>query len=341
MKIVHKLEMDLAQRDEIQRIDVVQGDSNTRVLELTLCSNAMPWEPPETVSIWMRYCKSDGTKGVYDTLPDGSVAWNLEGNVIRIDLAPQMLTVSGMVMAQVVLINGSEELATFSVQIHVERNPAAGTMESEDYMNMLQWMDEELENLLAKAKDSGQFDGPQGLQGPEGPQGPQGPEGPQGPQGESAGSVFEYMVDAGFSGTEEEFQELLMTPCLPLDGGSMQGEVNMAGNTLTGLAEPQADSDAATKAYTDNRLQIKTGVLRKTNWSAVAPYKQTISLNGVGIKDYIKLAPDYTKQYESDLLIKEAWPCISYAYGGSNMVVVMCLEEKPTVNVPVIIEIIR
>lgn len=332
MKIVHKLEMDLAQRDEIQRIDVVQGDSNTRVLELTLCSNAVPWEPPETVSIWMRYCKSDGTKGVYDTLPDGTGAWNREGNVIRIDLVPQMFTVSGMVMAQVVLIDAAAELATFSVQIHVERNPAVGSMESEDYMNMLQWMDEELENLLAKAKDSGQFDGPQG---------PRGPEGPQGPQGEDAGTIFDYMVDAGYSGTEEELQERLMTPCLPLGGGSMQGEVNMDGYALTGLAIPQADSDAATKAYIDNRLQIQNALLKKTSWSAVAPYKQTISLIGVSPRDYIKLTPSYTNEYETDLLIKEAWPCISYAYGGSNMVVVICLEEKPTINVPVVMEIIR
>lgn len=326
MKIIHKLDMDLAQRDEIQRIDVVQGDNNTRVLELALHSGGTEWEPPGTVAVWMRYCKSDGTKGVYDTLPDGTKAWNLTGNAVQITLAPQMLTVSGMVVTQVVLIDGSDELATFSVQIHVERNPAAGALESEDYLNMLQWMEGELAELLTQAKESGEFNGAQG---------------PAGPRGEDAGTVFEYAVDSGFTGTEEEFREMLNTPCLPIAGGTMQGEVDMGGNLLTGLTTPSGDTDAVNKAYVDKKVRVTNVTLRKTNWSVGPPYTQTITFNGMTSQHFVRLSPAYTGNRDSDIQIRDAWPCITYSYGVGNAIGAVCLDEKPTINLPVIVEIFR
>lgn len=80
---------------------------------------------------------------------------------------------------------------------------------------------------LAKAKASGEFDGPQGPQGekgdpgatgPQGDTGPVGPAGPQGPAGAdgadgapgAAGkSAYQYAVDGGYTGTEAEFSAKL------------------------------------------------------------------------------------------------------------------------------------
>lgn len=335
MKIIHKLEMELTERGLAQKIDVVQGDCNTRILELSLRSNGEEWPVPEGVTVRLRYCKSDGTKGIYDTLPDGSTAWSVEGNCVTISLAPQMLTAPGMVLAQVVLIGGTAELAAFAVQIHVERNPAAGAMESEDYLNMLQWMETELDRLLQEAKESGEFNGPQG------PQGPEGPEGPQGPQGEAAEPIFTYATNAGYTGTEEEFQEMLITPCLPVTGGTMQGEVNMGGQKLTGLATPTADTDAATKAYADTKFRWSYATLRTANWSSTAPYSITVGISGAKYDDYIRLLPSYTGALETDLKLKKAWDCVTYATASTNSITVVCLEEKPTVNLTVLVELMR
>lgn len=389
MKIIHKLDMDMAERDVPQRIDVVQGDSNTRVLELTLYSNGTVWQPPESAKIWMRYCKSDGTKGVYDTMPDGSIAWTREENVIQIDLVPQMLTASGMVVAQVVLIDGEAEVATFSVQIHVERNPAVGEGESEDYINMLQWLEEEVEKMLRQAKEAGELtgpagpqgeqgpegpvgpqgpqgeqgpagpqgeqgiqgergpegpmgpQGPQGEQGPAGPQGEQGPQGPQGPEGSGGGSLFEYATDAGYTGTEEEFQQMLITPSLPLAGGTMQGAMAMGGNLISGLATPKSDTDAVTKAYVDKKYRRGNVTLRSTYWTANAPYTQTVSLTGANQLDWAYARPSYSGTLSSDLQVKSAWECVSYVYTLNNAVAVVCLENKPTINLPLAIELFR
>lgn len=73
---------------------------------------------------------------------------------------------------------------------------------------------------LAKAKASGEFDGPQGPQGekgdpgdtgPQGDTGPVGPAGPQGPAGADGApgadgkSAYQYARDGGYTGTEAEF----------------------------------------------------------------------------------------------------------------------------------------
>lgn len=46
---------------------------------------------------------------------------------------------------------------------------------------------------------------------------------------------------------------------LPKTGGSMSGNVDMGGHKLSGLDEPENDSDAATKAYVDARISGNTG----------------------------------------------------------------------------------
>ena len=75
-------------------------------------------------------------------------------------------------------------------------------------------------NALAQAKESGQFDGPQGEQGPQGipgEQGPQGIPGETGPKGETGAqgekgdtgatgkTAYQYAKDGGYTGTEAEF----------------------------------------------------------------------------------------------------------------------------------------
>lgn len=317
MIITHRLEMDMTDRGTVQRIDVVQGDCNSRCLALTLLSGGEAWAVPEDAAIWMRYCKSDGTKGIYDTLPDGTCAWSVSGNVVTVALAPQMLTAAGPVLAQLELVQGVATLATFSLQLHVERNPAAGALTSEEYINMLQWMEGELDRLLLQAKESGEFNGPQ------------------------SPSVFDYAVEAGYTGEEADFQEQLITPCLPLAGGTMQGAVNMGGQALSGLSTPAGSSDAVTKAYVDQRRLTKTVTLRTALWSSALPYTQYCALSEVQSTDWIHIEPAYTGLLETDLAIKAAFACISYAYAQTKYITVQCFEEKPEVDLKLYVEVFR
>ena len=108
MIITHKVKMDLMQREVTPRVDVVQGDICTRVLDLALYSGGKEWEIPQNVSVAVRYGKPDKTKGYYDTMPDGTKAWETWENHISVMLAPQMLTVDGPVMAQVEMIQDTK-----------------------------------------------------------------------------------------------------------------------------------------------------------------------------------------------------------------------------------------
>ena len=159
MLVTTKIGIDLQRPSYPAVINAVQGDQNTRQLEISLYSGSVAWQVPETATVAMRYCKPDKTKGHYDTMPDGSSAFMVSDNTVSILLAPQMLTVPGTVTAQVVLLHGTKILSTFCIQVRVEADPSAGVMESEDYINWLQWIEEELDAYLEQLKVNGEFVG--------------------------------------------------------------------------------------------------------------------------------------------------------------------------------------
>lgn len=165
MLVTTKLLIDLQRHTYPQVVNAVQGDQNTRSLEICLFSSGTAWTVPEGVTAAMRYCKPDKTKGYYDTMPDGTSAWSVKENVITMLLAPQMLTVAGTVLAQVEMILGSSVVATFTMQINVAENPAAGVLVSENYVNWLQWMETELESRMNEMLESGELIGPPGPAG--------------------------------------------------------------------------------------------------------------------------------------------------------------------------------
>ena len=145
MNVTTKIKMDLSMPDFCMRVNAVQGDAYSRSLSIVLYNRVLPWIIPEGITVAVRYAKPDGTKGYYDTLPDGTPAWSCRDNVLTVQLAPQMLTVAGQVKAQIELVQGIHILSTFSMTVEVEENPAAGVTTSEDYINWLQWIREQCE----------------------------------------------------------------------------------------------------------------------------------------------------------------------------------------------------
>lgn len=140
MNVTTRMKMDLRQPDVRLRINAVQGDCYSRSIEIALYSGIVPWIIPEGTTVAVRYQKSDGTKGYYDTLPNGDTAWTVQDNLLTIKLAPQVLTSAGSVLVQIEMIQGVKMLSTFGVTIDVEANPAVGWIRSEDYINWLQWI---------------------------------------------------------------------------------------------------------------------------------------------------------------------------------------------------------
>ncbi len=135
MTITHNLKIDLVRPAILPPVTVVQGDTYTREVQISLYAAGVAWELPEGHDVAIRYSKSDGTAGVYDTMPDGSMAWQSEGNTVNIMLCPQMLTAPGMVPTQVSIIMDERTLSTFTFLVAVEPDAGKGALASENYYN--------------------------------------------------------------------------------------------------------------------------------------------------------------------------------------------------------------
>ena len=136
MTITQKIDMDLKKRTVVPGINAVQGDAYTRQVEICLLDDGQPWQIPAGVGMLVRYIRSDGTGGEYDSLPQGEAARIIGGNVISLTLAPQMLTATGMVQVNVTLIRDAQRLSTFCFMVNV--HPGAGAMleSSEGYYHV-------------------------------------------------------------------------------------------------------------------------------------------------------------------------------------------------------------
>lgn len=148
MLITNTITMAIDRRGVMPIIDAVQGDENTRVVEISLMNGNQPWTIPLNTSALVRYRKSDGTGGIYNTMEDGSAATTAIGNKITATLAKQVLTVPGMVSVQVELINDGNILSTFTFGIDVQEDPSVGVVESEEYVNFSEYIAEEVSRVL-------------------------------------------------------------------------------------------------------------------------------------------------------------------------------------------------
>lgn len=138
MVVTHKISIDLCRSGVTPRLDAVQGDSNTREVEIKLIADGIPWDVPPGTTAAVAFSKPDGTRGLYDKLPDGSDAVSISGSTVTIILAPQVLTCTGTVLSSVVFYDTDmDTLSTFAFTIVVERNPAAGEQVSNNYYSLL------------------------------------------------------------------------------------------------------------------------------------------------------------------------------------------------------------
>lgn len=133
MMITKKINVDLLENDVQGAVWAVQNDRYCRCLELALFAGGESWTVPEAVEALIRYSKSDGTGGEYDTLPDGNAAWSAEGNVLTVLLAPQMLTAPGPVRVSVSLCQEDAQITTFALMLNVQAQVGAEADGSGEY----------------------------------------------------------------------------------------------------------------------------------------------------------------------------------------------------------------
>lgn len=133
MTVTHKINMDLARRGVIPRIDVVQEDKYSRVLEFSLYAEGIEWTPPANAEIVVRYERPDGKVGNYTALITDEAAGMISGNTVSVTLAPLILAVAGIAKVAVGLVDGDVEITTFLAEIKIQKNPGAAAAASSTF----------------------------------------------------------------------------------------------------------------------------------------------------------------------------------------------------------------
>lgn len=124
-------------------IHMAQGDANSRTIVATLYDGSQPFTIPADSVCMVRFGKPDGTGGLYDHTEAGTAVTYLD-NVVTAPVASQMLSVSGIVKAEIDVYKsgGSDEsavkLASFCFLVDVHQSAYSDdTIISSDYYNIV------------------------------------------------------------------------------------------------------------------------------------------------------------------------------------------------------------
>lgn len=131
---------------------------------------------------------------------------------------------------------------------------------------------------------------------------------------------------------------------LPSAGGLMTGIIVMNSHQIKVLGAPTDSADAATKGYVDTALSnaktvAKTATLTAAGWSASAPYTQSVTVSGLTDTKRAMAYPVYGSNTATNLALKEACGMVSFASRSGSVLTFTCLEDKPTVNIPITVEV--
>lgn len=131
---------------------------------------------------------------------------------------------------------------------------------------------------------------------------------------------------------------------LPSVGGLMTGNIVMNSHQIKVLGAPTDSADAATKGYVDTALSnaktiARTATLTAAGWSASAPYTQSVTVSGLTDTKRAMAYPVYGSNTATNLALKEACGMVSFASRSGSVMTFTCLEDKPTVDIPITVEV--
>lgn len=139
MQVTKSIKIDLVEKGVQPIIYAKQNDSQIRFIAASLFANGQPFSVPDGVVAMFRAGKPDGTACFYDSNETGTPAITIEGNLVTVELAEQVLTAPGNVQAEInFYTSGGEKLTSFSFAIQVEKSVLTDQeIVSSDYYNVL------------------------------------------------------------------------------------------------------------------------------------------------------------------------------------------------------------
>lgn len=216
MKITHEIKMDLIHQKS-HTIDLVQGCTAECVIRFRLLENNFRWKIPDDTSAMIQYRKPNGKSGVYDTLSDGSTAYRISADHIDVILAPDIISLPGEGWLAVSLVQMGRELSTFRVKLRIDANPCydgsgdqglscmTGLLTAPEEAQVGQYL------AVAEVNEAGKITKTAAMDMPEMSEAIRQylEDNSINIEGSTGKSAYEYAVDGGYTGTEEEFSQKL------------------------------------------------------------------------------------------------------------------------------------
>lgn len=139
MQVTKSIKIDLVEKGVQPIVYAKQNDRQTRFIAALLFANGQPFSVPDGVVAMFRAGKPDGTACFYDSNETGAPAITIEGNLVTVELAEQVLTAPGNVQAEINFYTaGGEKLTSFSFAIQVEKSVLTDQeIVSSNYYNVL------------------------------------------------------------------------------------------------------------------------------------------------------------------------------------------------------------
>lgn len=156
MQVTKAIKIDLVEKGVQPIAYAKQNDSQTRFIAASLFANGQPFSVPDGVVAMFRAGKPDGTACFYDSNETGTPAITIEGNLVTVELAEQVLTAPGNVQAEINFYTaGGEKLTSFSFAIQVEKSVLTDQeIVSSDYYNVLTEQVKAAQDAAQIAQDS-------------------------------------------------------------------------------------------------------------------------------------------------------------------------------------------
>lgn len=137
---------------------------------------------------------------------------------------------------------------------------------------------------------------------------------------------------------------------LAASGGEVNGDIvvngtiDMRAHRITSLADPVSVDDAVHKDYVDLAIAgVKTvsvsATLTVAGWTGSAPYVQSVTITGLTDAKKAMAYPVYGSDTPANIALKEACGMVSFASRDDGVLTFTCLEDKPTVNIPITVEV--
>lgn len=124
----------------------------------------------------------------------------------------------------------------------------------------------------------------------------------------------------------------------------VNGTINMYGHQIMGLADPVGADGAASKYYVDTTINSLgtvsvSATLTVAGWTGSAPYVQSVTITGMTDAKKAMAYPVYGSDTPTNVALKEACGMVSFASRDGSVMTFTCLEDKPTVSIPITVEV--